>query len=320
MTQPRLAVLAILGLTSVTAAGFALQQYRRAESLARQLADAETRPVPASRADAPGFPASDDAEVAADAVRKASASLTSPETDETPDDERPARDNGRRNWEARMENLLKDPQIAAAMQLQQRSRLDRRYADLFARLNLPPEKLAQLQDLLVEKQNVARDVFSAAREQGMGRDNRDEIRALIDATQEEIDAEIRSTIGDQAFNALTQYEQTSAQRGMIEQLESRLSYSGTPLNQAQAETLVAILSETSATTAGDNGPGFFPGGGSIITDAAIARAQGVLSADQLAALQALQAEQQAGAALRDAMREQRRNGPPAMPLGPPGGG
>ena len=38
MSQPRLAPLAILGLATVTAAGFALQQYRRAEALAAELA------------------------------------------------------------------------------------------------------------------------------------------------------------------------------------------------------------------------------------------------------------------------------------------
>lgn len=311
MSQPRLGVIAILGVTTVTAAGLAFQQYQRAQSLAEELAAArEAEKSVAMR-------------IAEETNNQTASEATSPEAElvastETVAEETEAEDSredsdrrrpDRNAMAARFQEMMNDPEIARAMQLSQRSRLDGRYAELFAKLNLPPATLSQLQDLLVERQNVTRDVFMAAREEGFGRGDRDQLRDLIEITQGEIDAEIRETIGEQAYSELQNYEQTGRQRALVEQLEDRLSYSATPLNEVQATTLTNILASTSGggNNGGNNRTSAFGGnrGGSVqITDAALSQAQAVLSPDQYSALQALQEEQQASQMLSQAMREQ----------------
>ncbi len=338
MSQPRLAALALLGLATVTAAGLALQQYRRAEALAARLAQAQNlADASSSRSAATGTPADIPAPSPANAADSDAASL-SPDasmpdaSDADPSDDRRERRSNRGNPAAIMDKLMQNPEFAEAMRLQQNAHLDSRYAALFAQLNLPPAQLAQLKDLLSERQNVRRDVFTAARAEGLGRGNREEIRDIIQATQDEIDADIRSTIGAQAFATLERYEQTDNERRLVSSLADRLSYSGSPLNPAQSDALVTLLAETgaipggAAVWAGELGPG-----GRIssdasnrttaVTDEVIARAQGILSPDQLDALRAIQAEQQAAQAVRDAMRNEFRAnaGNRRETSGPPGG-
>jgi hypothetical protein len=202
---------------------------------------------------------------------------------------------------------------------QQRGALDARYAALFKSLNLSPAQLEQFKNLLVEKRTAVADVMAAARSQGLtGRDNRDELRALVQNAQNEVDNSIRATIGDAAYQQYQSFEQTQSQRTVVSQLQQRLSYTDAPLTDAQTEQLVQVLATTTdqknpnaggvRTPAGRIGLG--GSGGAQITDAAVAQSATVLSTAQQQALQQLQAEQQAQAQLAKLLRDQfqRRNG------------
>ncbi|WP_221028963.1 hypothetical protein [Actomonas aquatica] len=327
MPSPRLAALAILGLATVTAAGFAWQQYQRAEALAAELAAAQNQAAEKLAATTPP-PAPDSAPKPGHLDERSAPGSEDFAFDDSATDDAggpPRRDRGnRRDPGVIMERLLQDPQFAEAMRTQQRAGLDNRYAALFAQLNLPPAQLTALKDLLAEKQNVPRDVFSAARAEGLGRENRGEIDDLIAATQAEIDADIRATIGEDAFATLNQYEQTTAQRNVVADLADRLSYAGTPLNTAQSEALVTIMAQAAGDTGDSGNSRFFGRGGgnssTPITDDMIVRATGVLAPDQVNALRDLQAEQQAAATVRNAMRAEfraQRGG--GAPTPPPGG-
>ncbi|WP_415907670.1 hypothetical protein [Oleiharenicola sp. Vm1] len=163
------------------------------------------------------------------------------------------------------------------------------------------------------------DVMAAARSQGLtGRENRDELRALVQNAQNEVDNNIRAAIGDAAFAQYQNFEQTQPQRTVVSQLQQRLSYTDAPLSDAQTEQLVQLLATTTdqknPSAGGVRTPagriGFGGNGGAQITDQAVAQSASVLSASQQQALQQLQAEQQAQAQLAKLMREQfqRRNG------------
>ena len=253
--------------------------------------------------------------------------------------------NGGRGGPPDMRALMDNPQVQALRAIQEKAALDGRYAALFKRLNLPPEQLEKFKTLLAERQSTVADVMAAAREQGLDpRENRDEVRKLVSAAQAEIDNSIRAAVGESAFSEYQAYEQTTAQRAVVSQLEQRLSYSATPLTAEQSSQLVSILAaNTAAPTTGATsatsttvGPvegfgamgGRGPGGGqntasaAIITPAAIAQAQTVLNATQVAALQQLQQQQQSQQQLQrvigDTMNAQNPNAP-STPA-PRGGG
>lgn len=229
----------------------------------------------------------------------------------------------------RLMELMDNPEVQRLASIQQRGALDARFADLFRRLNLSPQQLEQFKNLLLEKRAAVADVMAAARTEGLnGRENRDEVRALIQAAQAEVDATIRSTIGETAYAQYENFEQTQSQRATVDRLEQRLSYSGTPLTDAQSEQLVQLLAANAAENQGGNRlPGNVRGqasrfglggaqGGAPISDAAVAQAATVLAPAQVQALQQLQQEQQAQTQLGQIVREQMRNRRPGNPATP----
>lgn len=245
----------------------------------------------------------------------------------------------------RLNTLLNNPEMQHLIAIQQKAGLDGNYAALFKKLNLSPAELEKFKSLLVEKQSTLMDVMAAARSQGLtGRDSRDEIRQLMQDAQAEVDATIRSTLGEDAYSHYKNYETTLPLRGVVDQLAQRLSYSTTPLNEAQAEQLVQILAVNAApTNSAGNRPNtaaplvqafagnarfaqataLVGGTATLITDTAVTQAQSVLAPQQIAALQSLQQEQQAAAQLLQQMRatgqERRQGSPTTQPIGPGGG-
>lgn len=226
--------------------------------------------------------------------------------------------------------VLDNPDYQTLMNLTQKGMLDGRYAALFKQLKLTPQQLEQFKEYLVEKQTAMMDVLAAARAQGLDmRQDGEVVRNMMKTTQDELDANIRTALGDTTYAAYQDYERTLPTRNVIGQLESRLSYSGTPLTEAQNQEMVRILAETgdqgrvptirTATPAVSiaGGPGvnaqmgtaiaIASGGGVLITDATVDRSRAVLAADQVAALQEIQQEQQAAQQLGRTMRAELGN-------------
>lgn len=225
---------------------------------------------------------------------------------------------GRGGFGQQMAELLKDPEFAAAMKIEQEARIEQRYGALFKQLNLPANKLAEFKAMLAERENAMRDVMASAAAQGLNpRDNRDELRKLAADMQAEVDNNIKSSFGDAVLSSLNNYNSSGPQRATVNDINQRLTYAGQPLNDTQSQMLTTILAETGQQNGGGqggrfNGGGFggfggFGGGGNsvLITDATIARAQGVLMPSQVDALKKLQTEQQAQQLLQNKMREAR---------------
>lgn len=205
-------------------------------------------------------------------------------------------EGGVSRFAVQMGELLKDPEFAAAWKIEQESRLDARYSALFKQLNLPPDKLAALKALLVERESAGREVMASAAAQGMNpRENRDQLRTLTAQLQAEVDATIKSTLGEPIAQALADYAETGPQRALVSELNQKLGYSGQPLNTGQTQQLTRILQETGT-----------PSGRSVlITDATLTQAAGVLTSAQLADLRRIQTEQQARQTVEAKMRAAR---------------
>lgn len=196
---------------------------------------------------------------------------------------------------ARFEELMKNQDFVAAMATRNKARLDREYADLFRRLNLPPAQLERFKALLAERQNARMDVMVAARAEGFNlRDNREELQQLMRMAQDELAAAVQEEIGADAFAIFQAYERSAPQRATVGQLEQRLSYSGAPLTRGQSEQLVTLLAQAGTANGGR--------GGAVVTDQVLTQAAAILGREQLEALRAVQAEQEAGRAIGGAFQ------------------
>jgi hypothetical protein len=194
---------------------------------------------------------------------------------------------------------MANPEFAKAITLQQRAALDERYANLFKTLQLSPAELEKFKNLLIERQTARLDVVASARDLGLNpKGNREDLQKLTLEAQAEVDASIKAELGDSVYSRYKNYDASLPQRNQVGQLDQRLSYSGSPLNPSQTEFLVAALtpSSESPTTPSAGYPNRWEGERNAvsITD--------VLTAEQLAALKQIQAEQQARQKIRDMMR------------------
>jgi hypothetical protein len=246
-------------------------------------------------------------------------------------------------------SLIDRPEAARLMALQQKAQIDARYAALFKKLDLPPDKLAQFKSLLGDWLSAPIDVLAAAGQQGINpMQDPQAFRQLVQATQSQIDDKIKGLLDPGSYAEYQNYVQTAPQRAVVSQLQQSLSYTATPLTPAQADQLVQILASTApASPAGGPmmpGPegggvaalvvrtadgagktavyvGAAPGlggGTDTITNDAVTQASSVLSAPQLQALQQIQQQQQAAAQLRQQMFQNLNTGA-APPPPPPGG-
>jgi hypothetical protein len=233
----------------------------------------------------------------------------------------------RRNGMNNLATLLDNPEFNQLWNAQQKFALDGRYSALFKNLNLSPADLDKFKSLLVEKQSAVLDVMAAAREQGLNpRDpaDRAQLATLLQTAQAQVDNNIRQTLGDGQYAQYQNYEQTLPQRSVVSQLAQSLSYSGSPLQDTQAEQLVNILAANAPTRnqgaggagglfaamGGGGGPmaGFFGNRAAPITDAAVNQAAAILTAPQVTALQQLQAQQQAQQQIAKIVRQANSGG------------
>ncbi len=196
---------------------------------------------------------------------------------------------------ARMSELMKDPDFAEAWKIQQEARIEERYGALFKQLNLPPEKLAALKALLIERENAGREVFATAAASGLDpRDpaNREELRKLSDDLRDEVNANIEATFGESMTSTLDAYQAAGPQRNTVNTFAGKLNNAGAPLTPAQSQQLTQILTETGK-----------PSGRTVlVTEATITRATGLLSNTQVEELKQLQTEQQAQIVVEEKMR------------------
>jgi hypothetical protein len=305
-------LIAVLALTTVIAGSLAWHQYQRASTVAASTAS-DNDGLLKKLADAERRAADLEARLAALATSPASEAPPSAPSDLAATERRgPDRDQGpNNNRRAEMMALMNNPEVQRLMAEQQKAQLDGRYATLFKQLNLSPAQLEAFKNLLLEKQNSQRDVMMAARESGLNpRENREELQKLVAEANAETDAAIAAAIGQEKFSQYQNYDATSTQRALVEQLNRTMSYSATPLTDSQSQALVQILAQGSTATdtpqrafISGGFPGQFGGSNSVkITDEIIAEAQTVLAPAQVKVLQEQQATQQAEQKLRELMR------------------
>ena len=145
-----------------------------------------------------------------------------------------------------MQALMNDPKFVKLMALQQKAALNSSYAPLFKQLArqlaLSPAQMDALQNLLVQKQIAARDVITAARDQGLDpRTDRAEIGQLVAQSNDEIDQQIQATLGPDGFAQYQNYEQTLPERNTVTLLQQMLSYTNTPIPDQDVQSIIDLL-------------------------------------------------------------------------------
>lgn len=207
--------------------------------------------------------------------------------------------------------MMNDPEAQRLMALQQKAGISSRYAELFRKLQLPPDKLEQFKAELLEKQTSRQDALLAAAQQGINpMQNPEEFRKLQQSIDSDIDQQIKTTLGDSSYQDYQTFQATAGQRAVVNQLQQSLSYTATPLTTAQADQMTQVLATTGPQKTAADGSVQPPSkNNSRVTDTTIAQSQSVLAPPQVKALQEIQQQQQANEQLQKLMRQNANNGP-----------
>ncbi len=196
-------------------------------------------------------------------------------------------------------NRMNDPEVQKLMAEQIRAQIDRRYAKLFAQLNLPPDKLEQFKSLLVDRQQSAMDVLATANEQGISDPN--DFRKLVESSQADVDNQIKASIGDDAYAQYQGFNQTQGARGVVGQLQDSLRNTEAPLTPAQSDQLTQVMVQNRV--ASEAGPLNGNNPPPLVSDAVLDQSRAFLSAGQVQALQQLQQQQRSNRRLQQLLMQ-----------------
>ena len=148
-------------------------------------------------------------------------------------------------------------------------------------LNLSPDQITKFDALGTQDQEARLDILSTAASQGLALDD-PAVKTLMQQENTQFEANIKSLLGDTAFQ---QYQQVSRMQGVASiafQAASSVSLTETPLLPAQADQLLQIM----ANACPQYQSGGVPTPNTVNWPAALAQAQGILTPVQYQALQA----------------------------------
>ncbi len=229
---------------------------------------------------------------------------------------------------AALDYMLEHPETHAAFVEQFMLSWKGHYDGFFKKAGLSAEQQERVLNIMKEVRTGELDLLAALHTQGYDRADNEDPQAMSKVVMgpvrkigmediQQREAALRAILGDDGFTAYQQYSATISQRNVAGQLAAQLYNTNEPLTAQQAEQLVEVLSQNAFNPRAESAPGntingtvvsqsvysgrFIQvgqqGGMSVldwqapVTDAAIARAQSILTPAQFAALKQMQANQ-----------------------------
>lgn len=146
--------------------------------------------------------------------------------------------------EVHIGDIIKEhPEYAAIFEKQIRRNVDRMYGSGLNTLNLPPDQLAQLKNLLVERQISSSDAEQAAASAGLERGSPAWQAAIQQATQD-VQSQISSILGSNATSILAQLQARSGIQSQVEYAYAPdFEDAGMPLSPDQTNGLIQAMAD-----------------------------------------------------------------------------
>lgn len=134
--------------------------------------------------------------------------------------------------------MLKDPEYAAIWRKQKIRQITRACGKELAQLNLPPEQMAKLMDLIFDRTEAERDAREVAQNADM---NQAESNRAVSLANDEVYAKIKALLGDDIYGKFQTALQTSRiNLAMQNQFGADLAASSVPLSNEQSSAMTEI--------------------------------------------------------------------------------
>jgi hypothetical protein len=142
-----------------------------------------------------------------------------------------------------MAKMLQSEEGKKMMRAQNTMVVKMQYMDLAKRLKLSPQESDQLMGLLGDRQNaLSEEAFGAFTGAAPDEARLAQLGAKAEASRKEFDEKIKATLGDDRFTQFQDYEKTIGERMLMTQFDPQFASAGAPLDPAQKEQLIEIMS------------------------------------------------------------------------------
>jgi len=143
----------------------------------------------------------------------------------------PAKSQGTLPIEDLLKRERKDPAYARLWRRIEMRTIQKQYGDVFAALNLPPDKLEKLRDLLFERLEAFQDAKEASEDAGL---SNPESAKAVTQSQSEINGEIEALIGPDQYATFQQDARAGTLKSLITTgLGVDMELGGAPLTSEQ---------------------------------------------------------------------------------------
>lgn len=160
-----------------------------------------------------------------------------PATEEAQEDRQQRRQEARQERAQEFLSMLQDPEQRLNFIERNMERIDRRYADFFATLNLSGEQIEVLKTLMAERGIIGNEsrirVALADSEE-----EKEAIREEMRLQRELLDGDVVALLGEEQAAGMERYDATLPFRGDVEDFARSLSYTDTPVSDEQSEALL----------------------------------------------------------------------------------
>lgn len=132
-----------------------------------------------------------------------------------------------------MAGMMQDPKMRDAMRAQQKFMLGQLYGPLFKKLQLTPEELDQLKEILVDKQMAGLAMLGP-------NDAKSKLAALLDA-RKQTELAMKDLLADDQYKLCQDYEATIGERMALNQINQTFTDPTMALDDAQQEELITLM-------------------------------------------------------------------------------
>ena len=144
---------------------------------------------------------------------------------------------------AGLTQMLKSPAMKNMVRGQQKVAIDMQYGQLFPFLNLAPEKLDALKEMLADRQMAFMDQGLDMMSPGGSQEDREAKAAALAATKQEYDRKIADLIGPENNSLYSQFEETQPERVQVQMFKQSLSGTDTLTPEQEHELIRAMYEE-----------------------------------------------------------------------------
>lgn len=145
------------------------------------------------------------------------------------------------NMFSAMGSMMTNPAMREMLRTQSETQLAMQYSSLYAYLDLPPDNLQALRELLMNRQMALMDAGLALMGGDAPPEKRKQNAKELEDTKTAFDKEIEKLLGAQDYDVFKQYEDTQAERTQVETFKRSIADSADALTDQQVSDLVFAM-------------------------------------------------------------------------------